>query len=450
MYNRLIKLTLVIALCCSVVLAGCSSTDKESDTETSKGTTTTKSSDDKKSSEEPVSILFPTFQVGVNSSAPLLTENLRLFEEQYGDKINVQVEEIPGDQAYVDKMKILLSAGDLPDLVYAGGYNLLDLALAKDQVVDLTPYLEADPEWKASFTEDDLAFNSRDGKYYGVPEEKQPIGYFYNKELFAQVGLEGPAKTWDEFFEQCETLLEAGIIPVSMDSADSGWVTNLWLNSIVATSGPEGLEFANGYYPKDFNNPAFIDGMSKIQMMYQKYTTIDAVGGKYEHAANNFLSGKTAMIANGPWMISDFNDTDKTEEGFADKVGSAIYPGNGLYDAPMYGYLVASKDKTKADATVEFLKFITNEEAQLRGLDMIGRIPASPSIELTDDIKAKYPLLAELIEASASVEYRYPTTQSAWYPNVVDRFSSEAPALATGDITPEEFAERMTETAEKN
>lgn len=430
-----------------MVLAGCGKTEQPTSTSQSKTSDTAKKSEEK---AKPVTISFPTFQVGVNSSAPLLTENLRLFNEQYGDKIIVDVEEIPGDQAYVDKMKILLSAGDLPDLVYAGGYNLLDLALTKDQVVDLTPYLDADPEWKAAFTEEDLAFNSRDGKYYGVPEEKQPIGYFYNKELFAKAGLEGPAKTWDEFFQQCEALKAAGITPLSMDTADSGWVSNLWLNAIIGVSGDEGLAFANAYYPKDFNNAAFINGVTNLQKMYQNYTTVDAVGGKYEHAANNFLSGKTAMIANGPWMISDFNDTDKTEEGFAAKVGSAIYPGNGLYDAPMYGYFVASKDKETADATVEFLKFITNEEAQLRGLDMIGRIPASPSIQLTDEIKAKYPLLAELIEASAQTEYRFPTTQSAWYPNVVDRFSSDAPALATGDFTPEEFAESMTQAAAKN
>ena len=48
--------------------------------------------------------------------------------------------------------------------------------------------------------------------------------------------------------------------------------------------------------------------------MYQNYTTQDAIGGKYENAANNFLAGQTAMLANGPWMIGDFSDTSMTEE----------------------------------------------------------------------------------------------------------------------------------------
>ncbi len=90
--------------------------------------------------------------------------------------------------------------------------------------------------------------------------------------------------------------------------------------------------------------------------MFKNYTTVDAIGGKYENAANNFLSGKTAIIANGPWMIPDFSDPEKAPEGFANKVGVAIYPESGVYDAPMFGFFIASKDKEHADATVKFFK----------------------------------------------------------------------------------------------
>lgn len=223
--------------------------------------------------KEPITITFPAFQVGVNSGAPVLEENIRLFnEKKYGDEIKVEVEEIPGDQAYVDKMKILLSADDLPDLVYAGGYNLLDLAVGNAKLVDLTPYFEEDPSWKASFSESDLQFNARNGKYYGVPEEKQPIGYFYNKELFAKAGIEEPAKTWDEFFEQCDKLKEAGITPLSMDTADSGWVSGLWLGSIVGTNGQAGNDFMNTYNIKDYNTPEFLDAVTKLQKKCLKKT----------------------------------------------------------------------------------------------------------------------------------------------------------------------------------
>lgn len=402
------------------------------------------------SKKEPITISFPAFQVGVNSGAPVLEENIRLFNEKYGDEIKVEVEEIPGDQAYVDKMKILLSADDLPDLVYAGGYNLLDLAVGNAELVDLTPYFEEDPSWKASFSESDLQFNARNGKYYGVPEEKQPIGYFYNKELFAKAGIEEPAKTWDEFFEQCDKLIEADITPLSMDTADSGWVSGLWLGSIVGTNGQAGNDFMNTYNIKDYNTPEFLDAVTKLQKMFKDYTTVDAIGGKYENAANNFLSDKTAIIANGPWMIPDFSDPEKAPEGFADKVGVAIYPESSVYDAPMFGFFIASKDKEHADATVKFLKFITSEEAQLRALNMIGRIPPSPTLKLDEATKKNQPLLANLVELTQGANYTYPYNQASWYPNVVDRLSTDYPSLGMGDITPEEFIKRLNESAMKN
>ncbi len=400
--------------------------------------------------KEPIVIKYPTFQVGVNPSAPLLKQNVEEFNKLHEGEIQVLIEEIPGDQAYVDKMKVLLSADELPDLVYSGGYNLLDSAMEKGAVVDLTPYLEADPEWRAMFAERDLEFNSRDGKIYGVPEERQLVGYFYNKELFQKAGVSEPPKTWDEFFQVCEIIKRAGITPLSMDTADTGWLTSLWLSSIIGTSGVAGNEYMNTMTVDNYMTPEFIDAMGKIQKMFVNYTTPDAVGGKYENGANNFLSGNTAMIANGPWMIEDFKDITKAPEGFIDKVGVAAYPGQGIFDAPMLGYLVASKDKEHADATVEFLKFITSKETQLRGLDAIGRIPTSPDIEITGSVAEKHPLLVELVNVSKDANNRYNFYQSLWYPNVLDKMSTDYPALALEKMTPEEFAQRLTDTAKKN
>jgi raffinose/stachyose/melibiose transport system substrate-binding protein len=54
--------------------------------------------------------------------------------------------------------------------------------------------------------------------------------------------------------------------------------------------------------------------------MFQNYTTTDAIGGEYGAAANNFFNEKTAIIANGPWMVSKFYDTSIVSDDFADKI----------------------------------------------------------------------------------------------------------------------------------
>lgn len=73
----------------------------------------------------------------------------------------------------------------------------LDLALAKDLVVDLTDTVNGDADWKALYSDTSLATNSRDGKIYASSVEGSVVGYFYNKDLFAKAGITAPATTWD-------------------------------------------------------------------------------------------------------------------------------------------------------------------------------------------------------------------------------------------------------------
>ena len=161
-----------------------------------------------------------------------------------------------------------------------------------------------------------------------MPVERQPITYFYNKALFDKAGIAAPAKTWDEFMAQLEQLKSAGITPVSMDTLDSAWLSSLWLNSMVGTLSTESNDWMNQSMPKDYNSPDFIKAVDLTRKMLLNYTTKDALGGKYENGANNFLNGNTAIIANGHWMISDFQAKgDK----FADNIGTALYPNDGIF-----------------------------------------------------------------------------------------------------------------------
>lgn len=437
MKKRLIAM-LMAGVLCAGTLAGCGSgSDKQEDAGAS--------------ADGVITINYPTFQCGVNTAAPVVAQLVEEFNEEYAGKYQIKLEEVPGDANYVDKIKVQLGTGDLPPVVYGAGYNLLDLALAKDLVVDLTPYVEADPEWKALYSETALNTNSRDGKIYASSVEGSVVGYFYNKDLFAQAGIDAPATTWDEFWEQCDKLKAAGITPLALDTADSAWVTQLWWGAMVATSGEDGMKFMQTMNPTDYNFPEMVEAVETVQKMLQEYTTLDAIGGKYEHAANNFLSGQAAMIANGPWMIGDFSDTSKTTEGFADKVGSAIFPGSFVYDAPIQGYFVTKQDDPALEeAAVEMVKFFTSAHAQQLGLEMQGMVPASSTVEVTDEAKSKYPLLVEFLDQAAGAELRSDNMQATMFSNLLDVVSQELPRLYSGELDATAFCQALTDAAAKN
>lgn len=403
------------------------------------------------STGEEIVINYPTFQCGVNTASPVVDQLIEEFNAEYAGKYRIQKEDVPGDANYVDKIKVQLGTGDLPPVVYGGGYNLLDLALAKDVVVDLTSYVEADPEWKALYSDVALTTNSRDGKIYASSSEGSLVGYFYNQELFEKAGIAEPAKTWDEFWEQCDKLKAAGITPLALDTADSAWVTSLWAGAMIATSGDEGYEFMKQMNPIDYNNQPTIDAFTNVQKMLQEYTTLDAIGGKYEHAANNFLSGQAAMIANGPWMIGDFSDETKTTADFADKVGVAIFPGNFVYDAPIQGYFVTKQDDPALEeAAVEMVKFFTSAHAQQVALEVQGMVPASSTVEITETAKQNYPLLVEFLDLAEGATVRTDNLQATMYPNLLDVVSQDLPLLASGEMTPTEFCQTLSTEAAKN
>ena len=414
------------------------------------GETTDEGASTESTGEETV-INYPTFQCGVNTASPVVDQLIEEFNAEYAGKYRIQKEDVPGDANYVDKIKVQLGTGDLPPVVYGGGYNLLDLALAKDVVVDLTPYVEADPEWKALYSDVALTTNSRDGKIYASSSEGSLVGYFYNKELFEKAGIAEPAKTWDEFWEQCDKLKAAGITPLALDTADSAWVTSLWAGAMIATSGDEGYEFMKQMNPIDYNNQPTIDAFTNVQKMLQEYTTLDAIGGKYEHAANNFLSGQAAMIANGPWMVGDFSDETKTTADFADKVGVAIFPGNFVYDAPIQGYFVTKQDDPALEeAAVEMVKFFTSAHAQQVALEVQGMVPASSTVEITETAKQNYPLLVEFLDLAEGATVRTDNLQATMYPNLLDVVSQDLPLLASGEMTPTEFCQTLSTEAAKN
>jgi raffinose/stachyose/melibiose transport system substrate-binding protein len=398
-----------------------------------------------------VIINYPTFQTGVNTAAPVVEQLIAEFNKQYEGKYEIRKEDVPGDQNYVDKINVQLGTGDMPPVVYGGGYNLLDPALARDVVVDLTAAVNADPAWKALYTDAAMVTNTRNGKIYASSSEGSVIGYFYNKELFAKAGINAPARTWTEFFSQCEQLKAAGIIPLAMDTADSAWVSMLWMGAMVATENAAGLGFMKRMMPDNYNTPEMIKAVGQIQNIFRNYTTVDAVGGGYEHAANNFLSGKAAMIANGPWMMGDFSDTTKTSAGFADKVGAAIYPGSFVYDAPIQGYFVTrQKNPALQEAAIEMVKFFTSAHAQQVALEIQGMVPSSPTVPIGAAAKQKWPLLVDFLNQANAAQFRSDNLQATMYPNLLDIVSQELPRLASGAITPEQFCQLLTDGAAKN
>ncbi|WP_217593550.1 extracellular solute-binding protein [Cohnella sp. GbtcB17] len=396
----------------------------------------------------PVKIKYLTYRVGTHASAKLEAEQIKQFNEKYGKEVEVQVEEIPSDSAYEDKIKILAASGDIPDVVM-GKNGINDILIKGNLATPFNDYLSQDPEWAKEIGDEALAANTREGKVWSISDQKQTVGYFYNKEMFDKASIK-PAQTWDEFMSNNEKLKAAGFVPLALMTGENAWTTNLILASIVGTSGDAGNKFMNTLHPSDFNTPEMIGALNQVKTMLEKYTTKDALGAGYANAANNFCQAKAAIIANGPWMIGDFSDTTKCAAGFDQKVGIAAFPGNGMISSYEVGYMNGGKTQETRDAAEKFIRFKTGLEGQRIALEFGNVVPVSDQVQPSEELKQKYPLLVESIAVGNQSQVHYGSLDSIVYPNVTDAWKLLYPELVFGKSTAEEIAKKLSDIAAKN
>ncbi|MDR2483712.1 MAG: extracellular solute-binding protein [Treponema sp.] len=389
---------------------------------------------------------YANFAVGTHLSRPSWDSFYKRFSETYKGKISLKIEELPSDQSYIDKIKVLAASKELPDVI-DGKNGLRDLAIQNGQAVELTPFLERDPDFRDKVIgASAMAANTgADGKIYSIVSSSQVIGYYYNKELFQKAGI-SPARTWEEWFSNCDKLRASGVAPLALMTGENCWTTNLILAAMVASKGDAGQTFMNTLHPATYQIPEVIQSLEAIQVCLQKYTTPDALGAMYANAANNFLMEQAAMIANGPWMIADFSNPDKTLPGFDQKVGWSMYPGEGLITSYAEGYVLCSPPERR-EAGWTFLKELSSREAQMDRLVLMGNLPTAADLSIPQDLREKRPLVAEHADAVGKIKYHGNTFDVTAYAGVVDAFGRYYPQLAAGTISAADMAARLDEAA---
>ena len=247
------------------------------------------------------------------------------------------------------------------------------------------------------------------------------------------------------------TLQAAGFTPLSMHTTETGWITNLLLTTYLGRT-QEGRDFMDIRYPTDeFTSEIYVDAVRMVERLYE-YTTADAIGGTYALAANHFSASDTAMIANGPWMIASFSDTQYSPEGFEDKVGYARFPNDMMITnlGREYGRGVSmDHDLPVREGAVEWIKFLATRDNIAQQAIALGHM--THLVSLNEDEKAGLgPVNLEYFNAVEGVELTIPWFQAQWDPiNQNETIVNQLPALLYGEISAEEYAAMLAASAKE-
>ena len=144
------------------------------------------------------------------------------FNEKYDGKYQVEFEAAE-KSAHDQNMKLEASDGTLPEIFWCDSAQAPEF-LDAGYLLDLSDFLSTNTDTDEALDESmKQAFQSDDGMQYGLPYQANVEGFFYNKKVLADAGIDEPTEgtTYTEFLDMCEKLNAAGGTPVAQGSTDN-------------------------------------------------------------------------------------------------------------------------------------------------------------------------------------------------------------------------------------
>ena len=225
--------------------------------------------------------------------------------------------------------------------------------------------------------------NKYEGKVYGLPIQESSAGFFYNKKIFRNAGIdvngytaESPW-TFAQFKDVCARLKNHGVTAVDMrlDATKDETAPYLLYPFIYAAGGS--FTDSTGYTATGYYNSAQTkNGFQFIKDLISAGYTSYAIG------ATDFFTGKVGMYLSSGWTIPDLDNDYKEFFASRDDWGLLPYPQD-MAKASATGswsYAITNNHHTDKTAIVELLKWMTSAESSKAITDATGMIPARKDV----------------------------------------------------------------------
>jgi ABC-type glycerol-3-phosphate transport system substrate-binding protein len=340
----------------------------------------------------------------------------------------------------------LALADDLPDLFQLNSAEIA--ALSETGVLhDFAGDLDADTAWADTFQPGTFdALSGDGGEVWAIPQQRDPIGVYYNKEIWAAAGHDELPATWDEFEDAARAIAETGTIPLALDG---DWATMLMWTNLIGTA-PGGQEFlTEGISGEDYgDSEAAFNATERLREWHvEGLVNTDAFSGDFQSAAAAYLSGSAATVPNGPWFVKTNLQGDAAIDGLYETTGYSVSPGwdegQGLIVVSGAGWVSGATERSELEAVVAFLQFVSSEKEVLTQAEQTGANPAVHVEESALETADLEPLSAGLVAASNDVAFTYPHVRVHGPAGFGNAWKNLWPAYVQGDIDTETFLTRL-------
>ena len=276
------------------------------------------------------------------------------------------------------------------------------------------------------------SLNKYDGKLYGLPIQESSAGFYYNKKIFRDAGIDVSAYsaenpwTFEQFKDVCARLKAHDVTAVDMrlDATKDETAPYLLYPFIYAAGGNfvsnDGYT-ATGYY----NSNETAKGFQFIKDLISEGYTSYAIG------ATDFFTGKVGMYLSSGWTIPDLDNKYREYFSSRDDWGLLPYPKDVVAASATgsWSYAITNNHHSDKTATLELLKWMTSAESSEAITNATGMIPARKDVVKNYAVGSPEYTLLKQLELSGKER---PATVA--YPTFSTTFNQVIAGLDNSDV----------------
>ena len=326
--------------------------------------------------------------------------------------------------AFADLSKSILQGsvgGQVPDVAVVDvvdNQNFASLGMLKD--------LSNDGINKSDFFEGPWSSVVYEGKTYGIPLNSNNLALYYNKQMLKDAGVEVPTD-WASLKEVAKKTTKGDVKGIAISAVKSESATFQVLPFVWQTGGD-----LKDYATSGATALAYLRGLIDDGSMSEAVSNYTQ-----EDARTQFITGKSAMMINGPWELATLTKDAQFDWDVAplpkDKRAATSMGGENV---------VVMNGAKQSDAAVKLAKYLTSAEGAKIYCDGSGQLSSRPDLQgklkLSNDAKLKV-FEGQLADAHARAYGKD-------YPKISEAIQLSMQEALTGASTPEAAAKKAADS----
>jgi raffinose/stachyose/melibiose transport system substrate-binding protein len=319
-------------------------------------------------------------------------EAVKIFEQETGAKVEYESKSFEQIRSTASQV---LNSDEAPDVMeYNKGNATAGLLASQGLLTDISGAVSQygwDKKLASSLQTtakyDDKGIMGGD-KWYGVPNYGEFVTVYYNKQMFADAGLQVPT-TYDDFVKVLDAFVAKGITPLAEAGAEYP-LGQLWYQLALSKAD---RNWVNDYQlyksPVDWQGTQISYATDTLKQYVDKgYISKDVAGMKAEDAGTAFIAGKYPIFVSGSWWYGRFTSEIKNYDW-----GIFPFPGSDLSLGSSGNLWVVPANAKNKDLAYKFIDITMRPEIQAI-IGNNGGVPVAANPSDITDAKSK-----ELISA---------------------------------------------------